>query len=197
MSGEAGGNGPEGQGQNPPEGQQQQEGDKGFKPVTFQTQQELDAAFAERATRAAQSAKAEALKDLPEGAQLSDVVQGYQAWKAAEDAKKDPATKEREAREAAERELQQYKEKEARTALADQVSREDGMKIGETAIPASLLVGNTAEEMRAYGKQLIEFYNGLTGPRAPGHNPLQGRNGEDKVTKEDPIRSFLSTGTFA
>lgn len=171
---------------------------KGFKPVTYSTQAELDAAFAERATRAANSAKAEALKALTDaGVSVEDALEAYNAKKAAEDAKKDPAVKEREKYERTQRELQAYKDKEARDKLAGEVAK--ALKIGETPIPAELLAGTTKEEMQAHGKALIEFFgaiSGQQGPRPPAYNPLQGQNGNDKVIAGDPLRSFLETGSF-
>ena len=106
-----------------------------FQPVTFKTQEEMDAAFSDRATRAANSAKAEALKPFQDlDVDANTALEGYKAWKAAEDAKKDPAVREREAHEQTQRELEAYKNKEARSKLAGEVSKE--IKIGETPIPA-------------------------------------------------------------
>jgi hypothetical protein len=173
-------------------------GEPKFTPVTYKSQEELDAAFSERATRAANSAKQEALKPLLDaGIGVDEALQAYTEKKAEEDAKKEPSTKEREAREKAERELQVYKDKEARDKLSVEVSKE--IKIGDTPIPAALLAGTTKEEMTEHGKAIVEFFGQVTGkqgPRPPQHNPLQGANGEDKVSAGDPLRNFLTTGSF-
>lgn len=176
-------------------GQGGDEGKQGFQPVTYKTQEELDAAFAERASRAAENAKKEALKGLPEGVKLSDLVDLHNQRVEEENKKKDPATKEREAREKAERELAKYRSKEVRAQLASQVAK--GLKVGDTPIPAALLAGDTEDELKAHGAALIEFFNSVTGPRPPRHNPDQGRNGDDNAPSEDPIRSFMATGQFA
>lgn len=172
--------------------------EQGFKPVTYNTQEELDAAFAERATRAADSAKAEALKAFQEaGATPEEALEAWTKAKEAEEAKKDPAVKERERRERVERELQAYKDKEKREALSVEVAKT--LKVGDTPIPASLLAGTTKEEMEAHGKAIIDFVGQLVGQggrRPPAHNPLQGSNGEDKVAAGDPVRNFLTTGSF-
>lgn len=199
MSGETGneGTGAQGQGANggqgggkPPEG-------TGFKPVTYNTQEELNAAFADRATRAAEAAKAEALKGLPEGVDLSGVLEGYTAWKTAEDAKKDPAVREREAHEATQRELAAYKAKEARGLLSKEVAKD--LKIGEHPIPAELLAGTTKEEMQASGQAIIAFIEGLVGKngvKPPAYNPGQGHSNQDQVHSGDPIRNLFMTGQF-
>lgn len=202
MSGEN--NGPDdkngGQGQGGGDGKQEQ--NSGFKPVTYNSQEELDAAFADRATRAAESAKQEALKALTDaGVSVDDALAAYNAQKAAEDAKKDPAVKERERAERVERELQAYKDKEAQGKLRAEVAKTLKVKIGqtETPIPAELLAGTTKDELEASGKAIIAFIGqlaGQTGPRSPQHNPLQGTNGDDKVKAGDPIRNFLTTGSF-
>lgn len=180
----------------------QQENNSGFKPVTYNSQEELDAAFGERATRAKDAGKQEALKALTDaGVSVEDALAAYSAQKAAEDAKKDPAVKEREARERAERELAGYKAKEARDKLSVEVAKTLKVKVGntETPIPASLLAGTTKDELEASGKAIIEFIGqlaGQVGPRAPKPNPLQGNNGEDKITAGDPLRNFFQTGSF-
>ena len=178
-------------------GQQQQTNE--FKPVTFKTQDEMDAAFADRATRAATSAKAEVLKPFQElGVEPGAALEAYKAWKAAEDAKKDPAVLEREKNEQLNRELQEYKNKEARGKLAAEISKE--IKIGDTPIPAELLAGSTKDEMVAHGNAIVAFFQALagqTGPRAPQYNPLQGTSGEQKVAAGDPLRNYFETGTFA
>jgi hypothetical protein len=203
MSGENGGNEAGAQGGNSNEGgdnaQQNQGGDdKGFKPVTFSTQEELDAAFADRATRAANSAKAEALKVFQEaGASPEEALEAWTKVKAEEDAKKDPAVKEREAREKAERELQAYKNREARALLSKEVAKD--LKVGDTPVPAELLAGSTKEEMEEHGKNLVAFIQqvtGQSGPRAPGYNPQQGYSNQDQVAAGDPIRNMLYTGQF-
>jgi hypothetical protein len=171
------------------------DGKQGFQPVTYKSQEELDAAFAERANRAAENARREALKGLPEGVKLTDLVDLHNQRVEEENKKKDPATKEREAREKAERELAAYKNKEVRAGLATQVAKD--LKIGDTPIPASLLAGDTEDELKAHGAALIEFFESVTGPRPPRHNPHQGRNGDDSGPKEDPIRAYMATGQFA
>lgn len=187
--GEGGGAGNQG-------GQQQQ---NTFQPVTFKTQDEMDAAFSERANRAAASAKAEALKPFQElGVDANTALEGYKAWKAAEDAKKDPAVREREAHEQTQRELEAYKNKEARATLSKEVAKD--LKIGETPIPAELLAGSTKDEMVAHGNAIIAFFQtlaGQTGPRAPQFNPLQGTGGEQKLQAGDPLRNYFETGQFA
>ena len=169
--------------------------DEGFKPVTYSSQEELDAAFSERANRAAENARKEALKGLPEGVKLSDLVALHNQRVEEENKKKSPEALEREAREKAERELERYKNKEARAAAAATVAKD--LKIGDTPIPASLLAGDTEDEMKAHGAALIEFFNSVTGPRRPGYNPDQGRSNEDRAASEDPIRTYMATGQFA
>lgn len=171
---------------------------EGFKPVTYSTQQELDAAFAERANRAAETAKKEALKFLPEGTNPDDVVKGYTEWKAEQDKKKGPDALAREAHEKDKRELEQYKAKEAQALLAQKVSQDPDLKVGDTAIPASLLRGTTEEEMKAFGKELINFFSSVSGNgvRSPAYNPLQGQGGTPPPQAGDPIRNYLATGTF-
>lgn len=197
MSGENNGPDDKNGGQGGGDGKQQE--DSGFKPITYKTQEELDAAFADRATRAAESAKAEALKAFTDaGVSAEDALAAYNAQKAAEDAKKDPAVKERERAERVERELNAYKAKEARDKLSVEVAKNLRVKVGqtETPIPASLLAGTTKEELEASGKAIIEFIQQLAGTRAPLHNPLQGTNGHDNVTAGDPLRNYFSTGSF-
>ena len=195
MSGEN--NAPEGGAQQTGEGAKTGDDGKEFQPVTYKTQEELDAAFSERATRAANSARAEALKFLPEGVKPEDLVNGYQEWRKAEDAKKDPAVLEREKHAETQRQLQAYREKEAREALSKEVAKE--LKIGDTPIPAELLAGTTKEAMQAHGAALISFIEqlaGKPGPRPPAHNPNQGYNHQDTVAAGDPIRNFFTTGSF-
>ena len=173
------------------------EGDNGFKPVTYSTQEELNAAFADRATRAAESAKAEALKPLVEaGVPLEDALAAWTEKKAAEDAKKDPAVREREAHEQTQRELAAYKAKEARGTLSKEVAKD--LKVGEHPIPAELLAGTTKEEMVAHGQALIAFIEGLAGNgvKPPAYNPNQGHNQQDQVNSGDPIRNLFMTGQF-
>jgi hypothetical protein len=188
-AGETGGAG-EG-GNKPPEG-------TGFKPITYNTQAEMDAAFADRATRAGDAARQEALKDLPQGADLKSVLEGYTAWKTAEDAKKDPAVREREAHEATQRELAVYKAKEAQGVLAREVAKD--LKIGEHPIPAELLAGTTKEEVVEHGKSIIAFIEMLAGGRngvkPPAYNPNQGHSQQDQVKSGDPIRNLFMTGQF-
>lgn len=191
--GDGGGNGGEGA----PGGEQGKDGKNEFKPVTYNTQEELNAAFAERSTRAADTARKEALKAFEEaGATPDQAIEAWKAHKAAEDAKKDPAVREREARENVERELAEYKAKEARTALAGEVAKE--LKIGDTPIPANLLAGANKEEMVAHGQALIAFIEQLSEGyvRAPQYNPNQGYGGEQKVTSGDPLRNYVNTGQF-
>jgi hypothetical protein len=176
------------------------EGDKGFQPITYNTQEELNAAFADRATRAAEAAKNEALKPLVEaGVPLEDALAAYNEKKAAEDAKKDPAVREREAHEQTQRELAAYKAKEARDTLSKEVAKE--LKIGDHPIPAELLAGTTKEAMLDHGKAIIAFIEGLAGGtvgvRPPAYNPDQGYNSQDSSkTSSDPIRNMMMTGSF-
>ena len=173
-----------------------------FKPITYKTQEELDAAFSERANRAAQTAKQEALKALTDaGVSVEDALAAYNAQKTAEDAKKDPAVKERERAERVERELAEYKAREARGKLSAEVAKTLKVKVGntETPLPAELLSGNTKDELVEHGKALINFITGIVGqvgPRSPQHNPLQGQNGEDRVAAGDPLRNYFQTGSF-
>jgi len=177
-------------------GSQQQE--QQFKPVTYSTQAEMDAAFAERANRAAAAAKAEALKGLPEGVDLNTALQGYTEWKKAEDAKKDPAVLAAEETAKVQRELDAYKAKEQLTTLRAEVAKDESLKIGEHQLPAELLAGSTKEEMLNHGKALIGFIQQLAGsvPRAPGYNPLQGHSQQQQQKPADPIRNFFETGSF-
>ncbi len=191
--GGAGGNGGEGA----PGGEQGKDGKTEFKPVTYNTQEELNAAFADRSTRAAETARKEALKAFEDaGATPEQAIEAWKAHKAAEDAKKDPAVREREARENVERELAEYKAKELRGKLAGEIAKE--LKVGDTPLPPELLAGNTKEEMTAHGQALIAFIEQLAEGyvRAPSYNPAQGHSGEQKVTAGDPIRGFMSTGSF-
>jgi hypothetical protein len=164
-----------------------------FKPVTYSTQAELDAAFAERAARAASSA-VKPIEDL--GIGVNDALQIIKDHQAAEEAKKDPATKEREARQRAEQELAEYKSREARANLAAEIART--LKVGDTPLPAELLTGNTREEMISSGQALVNFIGGLVSgvKRPPGHNPLQGNNDNGKTATGDPLRNYFSTGSF-
>ena len=176
------------------------EGDAGkkddFQPITYKTQEELDAAFGERATRAANAARTEALKAFTDaGVSVEDAIAAAAAQKAAEDAKKSPATLEREKREAAERELEKYKSKEARAALATEVAKT--VTVGDQPLPASLLAGDTKEEMEAFAKSLVDFINSVAGPRGPRHNPDQGHSQNDQASSGDPVRNWMSTGVFA
>ena len=83
MSGATGGSGGnEGQGGDGKGGEGAAPAD-GFKPVTYSSQAELDAAFATRADQARRAA----LKDLPEGVSLDQVLEGYKAAQEAENAK--------------------------------------------------------------------------------------------------------------
>ena len=171
----------------------------GFKPVTYQTQAELDAAFSERAYRAAAAARAEALKGLPDGVDLATALQGYTEWKKAEDAKKDPAVLANEKNAEIQRELDAYKAKEALATLRTEVAKDDSLKIADgVQLPANLLAGSTKEEMLAHGKAILDFFSSLanTAPRAPGYNPFQGHTEQQQQRSADPIRSYFETGSF-
>lgn len=201
MSGNEGG---QQQGEEKPgDGQQQQGGDgkqeeQKFQPVTYKSQEELDAAFSDRATRAAESAKKEALKSFEDaGATPDQALEAWKAWKAEEDKKKSPEALEREKRETAERELQTYKNKEARDKLSKEVSQ--NLKVGDHPLPAELLAGSTKEEMEAHGKSIIAFIEqlaGKSGPRSPEYNSAQGYSQQDKVNSGDPLRNLFMTGSF-
>lgn len=173
-------------------------GGEQFKPVTYSTQAEMDAAFADRAKRAADSAKAEALKVFTDaGVSAEDALEAYNAKIAEEEAKKGPEAKERERAERDRAELRAYKAKEARDKIAVEVAKD--LKYGDTPIPAELLAGTTKDEITAHGAALLAFINqlaGQQGPRAPQHNPLQGQNGNDKISAGDPLRNFFDTGSF-
>lgn len=167
---------------------------EGFTPVTYSSQAELDAAFATRADQARRAA----LKDLPEGVSLEDVLKGYNSAKEAEDAKKDEVTRERDARLAAEAKAKRYEDQQARDKLAGEVA--GNVKIGDKAIPASLLRGTTKEELEASAQEIKSFVESLgPAPRAPGYNPFQGGGsaaGAGEGSKEDPLRTYLATGSF-
>lgn len=170
-------------------------GEGGFTPVTYSSQAELDAAFATRADQARRAA----LKDLPEGVSLEDVLKGYNSAKEAEDAKKDEVTRERDARLAAEAKAKRYEDEQARAKLAGEVAA--NVKIGDKPIPSSLLKGTTKEELEASAQELKSFIESLgPAPRAPGYNPFQGGAGNGagggEQTKEDPLRTYLATGSF-
>ena len=174
-------------------------GNDDFKPVTYSTQAELDAAFSERANRAAAAAKAEALKGLPDGVDLPTALNGYMEWKKAEDAKKDPAVLAAEKTAEVQRELDAYKAKEQLANLRNEVAKDDSLKIAEgVSLPPTLLAGSTKEEMLAHGKAILEFFSALAGsaPRAPGYNPFQGHTEQQQQKSADPIRSFFETGSF-
>ena len=174
-------------------------GGDGFKPITYNTQAELDAAFSERANRAAATARAEALKGLPDGVDLATALQGYTEWKKAEDAKKDPAVLANERAAEIQRELDAYKAKEQLAALRTEVAKDDSLKIADGVnLPANLLAGSTKEEMLAHGKQILEFFSTLANsvPRAPGHNPFQGHSEQQQQRSADPIRGLFETGSF-
>lgn len=194
MAGEGGDQGPdnggEGQGAGGDKG-----GDKGFTPVTYNSQEELNAAFADRASRA----KNEVLKVLPEGKTLEDVLSVYTAAQKAENDKKDELTKERERADAAEKKAQTYEQQQAREKLAGEVAA--NVKVGDKAIPPSLLRGNTKEELEASANEIKAFCETLVpAPRAPGYNPFQGGgsavDGNQQVQKVDPLRSYFETGAF-
>lgn len=172
--------------------------DDGFKPVTYSTQEELNSAFAERAQRAAEAARQEALKGLPQGVDVTAVVRGYQEWKKAEDAKKDPAVLAAERVAEVQRELDAYKSKEQLGALRAEVAKDESLKFEGTPIPAELLSGSNKEEMLAHGKALIAFIEQLanTAVRPPSYNPLQGTSGTQPPPAVDPIRGYLATGQF-
>ena len=189
----------DGQGGNGGEGNQNQGGagegeNEGFKPVTYGSQAELDAAFATRADQARRAA----LKGIPEGMTLEQVLEGYNAHSKAEDAKKDEVTRERDARLAAEAKAQRYEQQQARDKLAGEVA--GNVKIGDKAIPASLLRGTTKEELEASAQEIKSFVESLgPAPRAPGYNPFQGGGsaaGAGEGSKEDPLRTYLATGSF-
>lgn len=169
---------------------------EGFTPVTYSSQAELDAAFATRADQARRAA----LKDLPEGVSLEDVLKGYNSAKEAEDAKKDEVTRERDARLAAEAKAKRYEDQQARDKLAGEVA--GNVKIGDKPIPASLLRGTTKEELEASAQELKSFYESLgPAPRAPGYNPFQGGGASVEESaagagKEDPLRTYFATGSF-
>ena len=174
-------------------------GGEGFKPVTYSTQAELDAAFSERANRAAAAAKAEALKGLPDGVDLATALNGYTEWKKAEDAKKDPAVLAAEKTAEVQRELDAYKAKEQLANLRTEVAKDDSLKIADgVSLPPTLLAGSTKEEMLAHGKAILEFFSTLAGsaPRAPGYNPFQGHTEQQQQRPADPIRGFFETGSF-
>lgn len=185
MSGDEGNKGPEDTGKK----------DEGFKPVTFSTQEELNAAFASRSQRAAEVAKREALKGLPEGVSLDDVLAGFKANQEAEDAKKDAVTKEREAREAAERKLQAIEAQQQLRTKAGDIAKE--IKIGDTALPAELLRGSNEAELQAHGEALKAFIETLIGPKGPRHNPDQGNNGTGKDAKGDWLRDTFFGGAVS
>jgi hypothetical protein len=187
-----------------PEEQQQQqsgskssssgnEGDKDFKPFTVQSQEQLNGMFADRADRA----RREALKGIPEGDTLKGVLEKARKYQDAENEKKDAVTKEREAREAAERRIQAYEQREERNRLAEEVASK--LKFGDTSIPAELLQGDTREELQNSGAKLLAFLETVSAPRAPRHNPDQGggRGGGENANGADPIRDWLSTGQFS
>ena len=191
------GTGTEGDG-NKPNDDNKSAGD-GFKPVTYKTQAELDAAFSERANRAAATARAEALKGLPDGVDLATALQGYTEWKKAEDAKKDPAVLANEKAQEIQRELDAYKAKEQVAKLRTEVSKDDSLKIADgIQLPPELLAGSTKEEMLAHGKAILDFFSALAGsaPRAPGYNPFQGHTEQQQQRSADPIRSYFETGSF-
>lgn len=193
------GTGTEGDGNKKPSDDNKGAGD-GFKPVTYQTQAELDAAFSERANRAAAAARAEALKGLPDGVDLATALQGYTEWKKAEDAKKDPAVLANEKAQEIQRELDAYKAKEQVAKLRTEVSKDDSLKIADGVnLPPELLAGSTKEEMLAHGKAILDFFSTLaagSAPRAPGYNPFQGHTEQQQQRSADPIRSFFETGSF-
>ena len=191
-----GGNGGEGN-QNPGgagDGKPAGNAPEGFKPITYSSQAELDAAFATRADQARRAA----LKGIPEGMTLEQVLEGYNAHSKAEDAKKDEVTRERDARLAAEAKAQRYEQQQARDKLAGEVA--GNVKIGDKAIPASLLRGTTKEELEASAQEIKSFVESLgPAPRAPGYNPFQGGGsaaGAGEGSKEDPLRTYLATGSF-
>lgn len=187
-----------GDGGNTGEGGKGDDGGKapeGFKPVTYKTREEMDAAFSERATRAANSAKAEALKMFTEaGVDPAEAVRLAQQAKDEEEAKKSPAKKAQERAETAEAELAKFRAKEARGTLAAEVAKT--VKFGETPLPASLLAGDTKEEIESHAKALVEFFNSVGGPRGPRYNPDQGHNGNDETASADPIRTYMASGSF-
>lgn len=175
-----------------------QEQQNQFQPVTYKTQEELDAAFKDRVERAESSAKTEALKAFTDaGATPEQALEAWTKWKAEEDKKKGPEAVEREKRQEAERELAQYKNKELLEARRKEAAKDPALKINDqVSLPAELLSGNTKEEMVENGKAIIAFFTGAQIPRAPGYNPGQGHSGDDKVNSGDPLRNFMQTGSF-
>ncbi|WKV22179.1 head scaffolding protein [Mycobacteroides phage 8UZL] len=196
MSGSnGGGKGPDAGAGNGGGGEGNGGGGEGFKPVTFSTQEEMNAAFADRAQRAAAQAKQEALKGLPEGVSLDDVLAGFNAYKQAEDAKKDEVTKEREAREAAERKLQAIEQAQQLRTKAGEIAKE--FKVGDTPIPAELLRGGNEDELKAHAEAIKAFIEPLVGPRGPRHNPDQGNNGGGKEPAGDWLRDTFFGGAVS
>ena len=193
MSGNNGGGNAGGEGAQGGAGNDNGGGD-GFKPVTYSTQEELNAAFADRAARAATQAKADALKGLPEGVSLDDVLAGYSAHQKAEDAKKDEVTREREAREAAERKLAERDAADALRTKAGEIAKE--IKVGDTPLPAELLRGGNEDELKAHGEAIKTFIETLTGPRGPRHNPDQGggKGGNENGPAGDWLRDTFFGG---
>lgn len=200
MAGEQGNNnGPAADGGKDGDESEKSSKDDGFKPVTYKTQDELNAAFADRATRAAEAAKAETLKPfLEKGVDPDKAIEVYETWKAEEDKKKSPEALANEKYQEVQRKLQAYEEKEARSKLSAEVAKD--LKIGETPIPAELLAGSTKEELMAHGQALVAFISavvgGKLGPRAPGYNPDQGHGSDGELQTGDPIRNLFMTGQF-
>lgn len=200
MSGAQGGSGGnEGQGGagNAGAGDGGKPADEGFKAVTYSSQAELDAAFSTRAEQARRAA----LKGLPDGKTLEDVLSGYDAFQKAEDAKKDEVTRERDARLEAEARAKRYEDQQARDKLAGEVG--GNVKIADKPIPPGLLRGTTKEELEASAQAIKSFVESLgPTPRAPGYNPFQGggqaygAGGGGEQTKEDPLRTYFATGSF-
>ncbi|MGV0634489.1 hypothetical protein ABQE69_09060 [Mycolicibacillus trivialis] len=141
-----------------------------FAPIT--SQEDLDKIISQRLSRA--TAKYADYHDLKAKAAKFDQV---------EEAKKTEVQREREAREAAERERDELRSVQERNLLLDKVS-------SDTGVPKRLLVGSTEEELRASADELLKWQGESGKPRPPKPNPAQGKDSE--TPSGDWLRESLS-----
>lgn len=141
-----------------------------FTPIT--SQEDLDRIIGQRLQRA--TAKFADYDDIKAKAAMFDEVQ---------EAKKSEVQREREAREAAERERDELRSLQELNALREKVSE-------DTGVPKSLLTGSTEEDMRVMADELLKWQSSK--PRSPRPNPAQG-NGSDNPPSGDWLREALQS----
>lgn len=118
-------------------------------------------------------------------ADYDDVKAKASKYDELEEAKKSEVQREREGREAAERELTELRTRQEIDNLAESVAK-------DTGVPKHLLTGSTEEEMRAKATELLEWQGASTKPRSPRPNPAQG-NGSDNPIGGDWLRNAIQS----